>query len=165
MRKTASGDQVDAVLRERVEPLAAASVSTTVRLPVELANYVTEMVASGEARDKTDAIARCIRRHKEAQAGVSGVGRLEVGQAELSARLDDVAHQLQGLRDDLVMVGSRSSDGLAGLQQALVGLLAARLYGSDEQVGADGGGSMGTALPVKLMAHSAAATSTRRPKL
>ena len=160
MSKTVSRPEASAVLRERVEPLAAASVSTTVRLPVELAEYIVQMVASGQARDKTDAIVRCIRRHQQTQAGVSHLGRLEAGQAELMNRLGEVTDQLQGMRDDLLLVSSRSSDGLAGLQQSIAALLAAGLYGQVESSPANpAGGTSGgpaAALPVKLMSSAPA---------
>lgn len=160
MRKTASRAEAGAVLRERVDPLASASVSTTVRLPVELAEYLGELVASGQARDKTDAVVRCIRRHQETQTGVSDLGRLEAGQAELMARLGEVTDQLQGLRDDLVLVGSRSGDGLAGLQRSIAALLAAGLYGDPGGVvEAGSGGGAAPTLPVTLMSQAAPASS------
>ncbi|WP_423600926.1 hypothetical protein [Roseateles sp. MS654] len=148
-----------------MDPLAAPSVSTTVRLPVELAEYLGRLVASGQARDKTDAVVRCIRRHQVTQAGVSDLGRLEAGQADLMARLGEVTDQLQGMRDDLVMVSSRSGDGLAGLQQSIAALLSAGLYaqaesGPPEAAGETGGGPA-VLLPVKLMDAPA---PTRRNK-
>jgi hypothetical protein len=81
MRKAASGEQADAALHERVQPLASPTVSTTVRLPVELSEYLASLIESGQARDKTDAITRCIRRHQDTQAGVSDLGRVEAGQS------------------------------------------------------------------------------------
>lgn len=169
MRKTSNKAQVGGGLRARVDPLAAASVSTTVRLPVPLAHYLAEMVSSGEAKDKTDAVVRCIRRHQETQAGVSDLGRLEAGQAELMARLGDVTDQLQGMRDDLVLVGSRSGDGLASLQQSIAALLSAGLYGDPgggQETGSGGGPSAPT-LPVMLMSQASPASTpapTRRNK-
>lgn len=166
MRKTATGSQADAVLRERVEPLASATVSTTVRLPVELTDYVAELVATGQAKDKTDAVIRCIRRHQETQAGMSDLGRLEAGQADLAEQLEGLVGQLQGLRDDLVLVGSQTSGGLEGMQQTLAGLLTARLYGGDDEALEEGGGSMSPDLPVTLMAAKAPspAPAPRRPR-
>jgi Arc/MetJ-type ribon-helix-helix transcriptional regulator len=161
MRKTTSGGQAGAVLHERVQPLASPTVSTTVRLPVELAEYLASLVESGQARDKTDAITRCIRRHQETQAGVSDLGRVEAGQADLASRLDDVASQLQGLRDDLVLASSQTRGGLVNAQQTLAGLFAARLYDAPEEQGqAGGGGSLppvAPTLPVTLMSTRAAA--------
>lgn len=160
MRMTASRAEAGAVLRQRVDPLAAASVSTTVRLPVELAQYLGELVASGQARDKTDAVVRCIRRHQETQAGASDLGRLAAGQAELMARLGEVTDQLQGMRDDLVLVGSRSGDGLAGLQRSIAALLAAGLYGDpDGGVETGSSGAVAPTLPVTLMSQATPASS------
>jgi hypothetical protein len=166
MRKTGAGNVFDGVLRDRLMPLPSSAVSTTVRLPLELVSYLGGMVAGGDAKDKTDAVIRCIRRHQETQPGVDEPLRLEAGQAELAQLLAGLAGQLQDMRDDIVLAGSKTSDGIAGVQQNLQVLLAMRLYGAEPTppTGGAGGGSMSPALPVTLMSGKEPAASPWRPK-
>lgn len=152
MRKAQAVEVADGILRERLEPLPSTTVSTTVRLPVDVAAYLGQLIENGQARDRTDAIVRCIRRHQETQSGTADLTRIEAAQRATADQVAGLTTMLQAVQDEVSLSGTRAAGGIEELLRNVQMLMALRLYGDGEQQSSTGSsGGQNPLLPVTLM--------------
>lgn len=161
MRKTTAAAHVGGVIKERLAPLPAASVSVTLRLPPELVSYVDQLVSSDQARDRTEAIKACIRRHREAEPGVVRIQGIELTQRDLAAEVADLVSTVSNLSDDVVLLGEKSMQRLDAMGSELRILIAVGLYGREveEEQGLGGAGHRAPVPPMALAALPASSAS------
>ncbi|WP_292452026.1 hypothetical protein [Methylibium sp.] len=157
MRKTTAVAHVGGMIKERLAPLPAASVSVTLRLPPELVSYVDQLVSSDQARDRTEAIKGCIRRHQQAEPGLVRVQCIELTQRELTAEVAGLVSTVSNLSDDVVLLGEKSMQHLDAMRSELRLLIAVGLYGreGEEEQGLAGGGHRSTVPAVALTSRPA----------
>ena len=161
MRKTTASAKVGGVIKERLAPLPAASVSVTLRLPPELVSYVDQLVISEQARDRTEAIKACIRRHQVAEPGVVRIQGIELAQRDLAGEVADLVSTVSNLSDDVLLLGEKSMQRLDAMGSELRLLIAVGLYGreGEDEQGLGGAGHRAPVPSKTLAALSASRAS------
>lgn len=131
MRKTEKHGKVSKVVREPNAPLLPASASVTFRLPPDLVEYLAQMVDTRIAKDRTDALIGCIRRHRESKAGVNALHGIQNQQEDLAEKVAGLSTLVGSLSDDVVLLADRYVSTLDALQRDVKLLIGLQVYGAE----------------------------------
>lgn len=100
MRKTTGLTETSEIIKSGLLSLPPVSTSVTVRIPNDLVMYMNALIEDGDAKDKTEALIQCIRRHRETRAGILDLRAMGDAQRDLAAQVQGLSDAIKDLGDD-----------------------------------------------------------------